>query len=111
MSRTSSSRRSASCRASATSAGPGLGQRHVQHRRDRLRHQLGTRQRRQLDDVDAVGVAVGQPGRDLVGEPGLAGAAGAGQGQQSSAAERLDDLGELASAADEGRLLRAADRP
>ena len=85
---------------------PRLGQRHVQHRRDRLRHQLGTRERRQLDDVDAVGIAVGQPGRDLVGQPGLAGAAGAGQGEQSRAAERLADLGKLAPAADEGRLLR-----
>ena len=85
---------------------PGLGQRHVEHRRDRLGHQLGTRQRRQLDHVDAVGIAVDQPGRGLVGEPGLAGAAGAGQGEQPGAAEGLADLGELAPAADEGRLLR-----
>ena len=85
---------------------PRLGQRHVQHRRDRLRHQLGTRQRRQLDDVDAVGIAVDQPGRGLVGQPGLARAARAGQGQQPGAAKRLADLGQLAPAADEGRLLR-----
>ena len=85
---------------------PRLGQRQVQHRRHRLRHQLGTRQRRQLGDVDAVGVAFCQPARGLVREPGLARAARAGQGEQSGAAKRPVDLGELSPAPDKGGLLR-----
>jgi hypothetical protein len=94
LSRTISSRFSASCRASATSAAPSRAAARPAPTRG-LRHQLGTRERRQLDDVDAVGVAVDQPDRGLVGQPGLARAAGAGQGEQSGAAERLADLGEL----------------
>src|ERR1700742_3433881 len=56
--------------------------------------------------MDPVGVAAAQPGGNLAREPRLARAARPGQGQQARAPERLRDLGDLASATDEGRLLQ-----
>ena len=68
-----------------------------------LEHEGGVAQRCERHPEDAVGVVVAGCGRGLQGEPGLAGAAGAGEGEQANvvAGEEREHLGELVLAAEE----------
>jgi hypothetical protein len=56
----------------------------------------------QLDEPDAVGELIEQIGGDLHGKAGLAGAAGAGEGEQMRGAQEALDLVHLLLPADEG---------
>jgi hypothetical protein len=60
---------------------------------ERLEHfrrdEVGVGDRGELDEVDPVGVGVGDLGGEVERQPGLAHAAGAGEGEQSVAIEQL----------------------
>ena len=77
---------------------------------DRDQHGLGHVERtayaRQGDEPHAVGRRGGQPARGLAGEPGLAGAAGAGERDEPGRGEQLADAVDLLLAADEAGELR-----
>jgi hypothetical protein len=68
---------------------------------DRLGDEVRLRQGGEIHERRAVAEALGPAGRHREGEPGLAAAAGSGEGQQSAPPERLLHLGDLALAADE----------
>jgi hypothetical protein len=73
----------------------------AQGRGDGLGEQVGRVERRQLDQPDAVGEAVGQAGDELERQPRLAAAGGTDQGQQPAAGEELTEMGQLLPAPDE----------
>ena len=69
------------------------------------REQGGRRQRRQIDEMHAMGEVVGLAARGLDGQPGLADAAGTEHGEQAAGrvGQPLGHLAQLSLAADEGR--------
>ena len=73
----------------------------VQRLGDRRADQLGLAERRQLDRPDPVGEILPPLARKLQRQPGLAAAAGPGQGEEPRVAQQRRDLGQLALAADE----------
>ena len=76
---------------------------HAKGRGDGLGHQRRVGERGQLDQPDAIRVARELGSRRLDRQPGLAAAAGAGQGEQPGGGEQSLDLGDLALASDEAR--------
>ncbi len=81
------------------------GQPRVQRLCDRRPDQLGLPERRQLDRPDPVGKVLGPLPGELQRQPGLAAAAGSGQGEEPRVAQQRRGLGQLALAADEARQL------
>jgi len=77
----------------------------VQGVQQRRREQAGRRQRRQVDEMHAVGEAVRLAARGLDGQPGLADTAGAEHGQQAAGrvSQPAGYLAQLGREADEGR--------
>ena len=73
----------------------------VQRLGDRRADQLGLAERRQLDRPDPVGEILPPLPRKLQRQPGLAAAAGPGQGEEPRVAQQRRGLGQLALAADE----------
>ncbi len=73
----------------------------VQGLGDRRADQLGLAERRQLDRPDPVGEILRLLPRKLQRQPGLAAAAGPGQGEEPRVAQQRRGLGQLALAADE----------
>src|SRR5262245_26314143 len=69
--------------------------------RGQARQQVGICDRREVDPPGAVEPTVREAGSGLNGEPGLAAAAGAGQGDQPLLAQESLDRGQLVAAADE----------
>ena len=72
--------------------------------RERGEDERGIAKRRERHPVDAVGEGLGYLGRGLQGKAGLAGAAGAGEGEQARLLPRQepDHLRQLCLAAEEG---------
>ena len=73
----------------------------VQGLGDRGADQLGLAECRQLDQPDPVGEILRLLPGKLQRQPGLAAAAGPGQGEEPRVAQQRRDLGQLALAADE----------
>ena len=80
--------------------------------RDRDRHQIRIRDRRERHEVHALGQVVRDDARECDGQPRLAAAAGPGQGQQPVARQQAPRLGEFLRPAHEARpRSRQATRP
>ena len=79
-------RRSRRCRASASPRRRLVG--HAEGLRDRRQDEAGVRERRKVDEEDAVGKVVEELGRGLLRQPRLARAAGAGQGDDPASGRR-----------------------
>ncbi len=71
--------------------------------RDRLRHQIGKRERRQVDQPDAVGEFTHQISRQPHGQPCFTHATGTRQRYQSGGGQHLRQFDELLSTSDEAR--------
>ena len=71
--------------------------------RDGLRHEPRVRHRGQLDEPDAVRIALTELCARRQGEPGLADASGAEERQHAMGAEEAIDVAELLLPADEAR--------
>ena len=72
---------------------------------DRRRHQLRIVDRRERHEVDTIGELIHHIGRDLQAQPGLAGPAWAGQGEQSRSGEEHLRVSYLIVAPDKARQL------
>jgi hypothetical protein len=68
---------------------------------DRRLDELCVAERGERDPPDPVSVLLDELGRGLQSKPRLAGAAGAGQGDEPGGGEQLEQLGQLRLAADE----------
>ena len=82
----------------------GLGA-HIHRMGDGGRHQLGVGDTGELDPPRAARVPIGDLGRQLQGEAGLAAATGAAQRDQAMSRQQVSQLGHLHLAADERRQL------
>ena len=87
------------------------GVRDPDHPGDRLDDQPGVRERCQLHEPGAIGVALGLVAREVEHQPGLAGAPDADQGDHPLAFERSPDQPQLALATHERGQLRREVRP